>query len=275
MSEPPPEPPPEPPTEPPPEPLVLVDRRPDGVVQVRLNRPPLNPLSRALLAALEAEAHALAAEPAVKAVVLAGSDRAFAAGADIDEFGSADDARTVSHGFRAACAALGAIPRPVIAAISGFALGGGLEIALACDLRIAADSARLGQPEILLGIIPGGGGTQRLTRLVGPARAKELIWSGRQVRADEALAIGLVDRVVPAAELEAAALAWAGELASGAVVAMGLAKRAIDRGLDGPLDAGLREETAAFAEVFDTEDAATGIASFKALGPGKATFSGR
>jgi enoyl-CoA hydratase/carnithine racemase len=258
-----------------PDPLVLAEPHPHGVTLLRLNRPPLNPLSHAMLTALTAEAHAVIENPEVKAVVLAGSDRAFAAGADIDEFGTADDARNVSHDFRAACAALGAIPRPVIAAISGFALGGGLEVALACDLRIAADSARLGQPEILLGIIPGGGGTQRLSRLVGPARAKELIWSGRQVRVDEALAIGLVDRVAPAAELEAAALAWATELASGAVVAMGLAKRAIDRGLDGPLDAGLREETAAFAEAFATEDAETGIASFKAVGPGKATFSGR
>jgi enoyl-CoA hydratase/carnithine racemase len=258
-----------------PDPLVLVEPQPNGVARVRLNRPPLNPLSQALLVALTAEATALGDDPDVKAVVLVGGERAFAAGADIGEFGTAEDARTVSHTFRAACAALGAIPRPVIAAVSGFALGGGLELALACDLRIAADSARLGQPEILLGIIPGGGGTQRLARLVGPARAKELIWSGRQVRADEALAIGLVDRVVPAAELEAAALAWAGEFASGPVVAMGLAKRAIDHGLDGSLDAGLREETAAFAEVFATEDAAAGIASFKAIGPGKATFRGR
>jgi enoyl-CoA hydratase len=257
------------------EPLVLVEAHPNGVALLRLNRPPLNPLSHALLTALTAEARAVAGDSEVKAVVVAGSDRAFAAGADIDEFGTAEDARTVSHNFRAACAALGAIPRPVIAAVSGFALGGGLELALACDLRIAADSARLGQPEILLGIIPGGGGTQRLARLVGPARAKELIWSGRQVRADEALAIGLVDRVVPAAELEAAALGWAGEFAAGAVAAMGLAKRAIDHGLDGSLDAGLREETAAFAEVFATEDAATGIASFKAIGPGKASFRGR
>jgi len=257
------------------DPLVLVESHPNGVAVLRFNRPPLNPLSHALLTALATEARALADNAEVKAVMVAGSDRAFAAGADIDEFGTPEDARNVSHDFRDARAALAAIPRPVIAAITGFALGGGLEVALACDLRIAGDSARLGQPEILLGIIPGGGGTQRLTRLVGPARAKELIWSGRQVRADEALAIGLVDRVVPADELESAALAWAGELASGAVVAMGLAKRAIDRGLDGPLDDGLDQETAAFGEVFETEDAATGVASFKEHGPGKATFAGR
>src|SRR5204863_5520376 len=122
-------------------------------------------------------------------------------GADVTEFSpDRESARRVTASFRTACDAITEIPRPVIAAIRGYALGGGLEIALACDLRVAADSARLGQPEILLGIIPGGGATQRLTRLIGPARAKELVWSGRQVRADEALAIGLVDRVVPAAE---------------------------------------------------------------------------
>lgn len=255
--------------------LVLAEDQPGGVRVLRLNRPPLNPLSRAMLKELAAAATAAGNDHAVQAVVLTGSDRALAAGADIDEFSDGEAARTVAGNFRAACGALGAIPRPVIAAISGFALGGGLEIALACDLRIVSDSARLGQPEILLGIIPGGGGTQRLTRLVGPARAKELIWSGRQVRAEEALAIGLVDRVVPAAELESAALEWATTLAAGAVVAMGLAKRAIDQGLDGSLDAGLDAEVDAFVAVFDTEDAATGIASFRDRGPGQATFVGR
>ncbi|MFA5884095.1 MAG: enoyl-CoA hydratase-related protein [Acidimicrobiia bacterium] len=255
--------------------LVLLERRDDGVAVLRLNRPPLNPLSRALLAQLTAHASEVAGDPAVKAVVLIGSDRALAAGADIDEFGGPDEARVVAAGFRAAGDALGAIPRPVIAAIAGYALGGGLEIALACDLRIVADNARLGQPEIQLGIIPGGGGTQRLARLVGPARAKELIWSGRHVRAEEAVAIGLADRAVPAADLEAAALEWAASFASGAVVAMGQAKRAIDEGLDLTLGAGLDLEADCFADTFVTEDAATGIASFKEHGPGKATFSGR
>jgi enoyl-CoA hydratase/carnithine racemase len=208
-------------------------------------------------------------------VVLTGGERAFAAGADIEEFGGVEEARLVGAGFRAAGDALGAIPRPVIAAISGFALGGGLEVAMACDLRIAGDTARLGQPEILLGIIPGGGGTQRLPRLVGPARAKELIWSGRHVKAEEALAIGLVDRVVPAGELETAAVEWAASLAAGAVVAMGYAKRAIDEGLELALAAGLDLEAECFADSFATEDAGTGIASFKEHGPGKAQFSGR
>ncbi len=204
-----------------------------------------------------------------------GGAKAFAAGADITEFGGPDEARAIGQRFRAAYDAIGEIPRPVIAAINGVALGGGLELALACDLRVAAENARVGQPEILLGVIPGAGATQRLPRLIGTAPAKELIWSGRQVKADEALALGLVDRVVPAAELEDAARAWAASLASGAVVAMGVAKIVIDGGMDGRLDDGLDLEAEAFAEVFGTEDAATGVRSFLEHGPGKAKFVGR
>jgi enoyl-CoA hydratase/carnithine racemase len=254
---------------------VLLERREDGVAVLRLNRPPLNTLSRALLGHFTTLATELAGDPDTKAVVVIGGERAFAAGADIDEFGGPSEARLCAAGFRAAGDALRAIPRPVIAAISGYALGGGLELALACDLRIASDAARVGQPEVLLGVMPGGGGTQRLTRLVGVARAKELIWSGRQVRADEALAIGLVDRVVPAADLEAAAFEWAASFASGPVVAMGLAKRAIDDGADLPIGAGLDLETEYFADSFLTEDAANGVKSFKDHGPGKAQFQGR
>ena len=255
--------------------LVRSDKRDDGVAVLRVDRPPLNALSRALLDELSAAAHELGADSAVKAVVVAGGAKAFAAGADISELGGPADARDVGKAFRAAFDSVAAIPRPVIAAINGVALGGGLELALACDLRIAADNARVGQPEILLGIIPGAGATQRLPRLVGSARAKELIWSGRQVKAEEALVIGLVDRVVPAAELEYAALAWAGSFASGPAVALGLAKRAIDAGLDLPLQRGLDLEADAFVEVFGTEDATTGVRSFLEHGPGKAKFIGR
>jgi enoyl-CoA hydratase/carnithine racemase len=255
--------------------LVIRESRDGGVVLLRLNRPPLNPLSRALLEQLGAQADALAADPAVKAVVVTGGDRAFAAGADVEEFTEPGVAPAISAGINGAFGALGAIPRPVLAAIEGFALGGGFELALACDLRVAADSARLGFPEIQLGIFPGGGGTQRAARLVGPARTKELVWSGRHVKAPEALELGLVDRVVPAGTALDAALEWAATLASGAVVAMGLAKRAIDGGLDGSLADGLALEAAGFAEVFETEDAVTGIRSFLDDGPGRATFRGR
>ena len=248
----------------------------NGVALLTLDRPPLNALSAALLSALAKRAHALAADASVKAVVITGNERAFAAGADVTEFSpDSESARVVAASFRTACDALTAIPRPVIAAIRGYALGGGLEVALACDLRVASDSARLGQPEILLGIIPGGGGTQRLARLVGAARAKEMIWSGRQVRADEALAIGLVDRVVAADEVLENALHWARSFAPGAVAAMGLAKRAIDDGLHRSLADGLDLEADCFADSFGTADAAAGIASYLEHGPGKARFTGK
>jgi enoyl-CoA hydratase/carnithine racemase len=247
----------------------------DGVALITLDRPPLNALSADLLAQLAKRAHAAAADPAVKAVVITGNDRAFAAGADVTEFSpTAESARLVAASFRVAGDAIANIPRPVIAAIRGYALGGGLEVALACDLRVAADSARFGQPEILLGIIPGGGATQRLARLIGAGPTKELIWSGRQVRSEEALALGLVDRVVPADEVLDEALRWARSFASGAVVAMGIAKRAVDDGLDLTLGAGLDLEADCFADSFATNDAAIGIASYLEHGPGKAKFTG-
>lgn len=255
--------------------FVVRESRPGGVELLQLDRPPLNALCVEMLQQLAAHAHDIAGDPTVKAVVVTGGERAFAAGADVSEFTGPDAARAASLAFRSAGDALGAIPRPVIAAVNGFALGGGFEVALACDLRVAGDTARLGFPEIQLGIFPGGGGTQRAARLIGPARTKELVWSGRHVRADEALTIGLVDRVVPAAECLDTALAWAAELGTGAVVAMGLAKRVIDAGLDGALADGLDLETAKFVEAFATDDAGVGVASFLEHGPGKATFSGR
>jgi enoyl-CoA hydratase len=254
--------------------LVHVERRDDGVAVVRLDNPKVNALSAALLTELAEVAAALTDDPP-GAVVITGGDRLFAAGADISEFGGPNEARVVGANFRRALDAVAAIPRVVIAAISGYALGGGCELALACDLRVASEKAKLGQPEILLGIIPGGGGTQRLARLVGPARAKDLILTGRQVAAEEALAIGLVDRVVPHDEWETASLELAAELARGAVVAQGLAKRAIDEGLEGPLTVGLALEHELFAEVAGTDDAAIGVASFREHGPGKATFVDR
>ncbi|HVF74721.1 MAG TPA: enoyl-CoA hydratase-related protein [Acidimicrobiales bacterium] len=254
--------------------FVTVDRRDDGVAVVRLDRPKMNALSPELLEQLEAAAKELAADPP-GAVVVWGGERLFAAGADISRFGGPDEARVVGALFVRALEALEAIPRATIAAITGYALGGGCELALGCDFRLVADNAKLGQPEVLLGIIPGGGGTQRLPRLVGPSRAKDLLYSGRQVDAAEALRIGLVDRVVPAAEVLDAALAWAGELARGAVVAQGLMKQAVQRGLDGSLADGMAVEQDAFVESFRTDDATIGIKSFLENGPGKATFTGR
>jgi enoyl-CoA hydratase/carnithine racemase len=254
--------------------LVSVERRDDGVALVRLDRPKMNALSTQLLRQLAVVAEDLIEEPP-GAVVIWGGDRIFAAGADISEFGGTDKARVIAAGFREALDAVAAIPRATIAAVTGYALGGGCELALACDLRVVGDTARFGQPEVLLGVIPGGGGTQRLTRLVGPSRAKDMIFTGRQVGAEEALRIGLADRVVPNEQVLTAALELAGELAAGATVAHGLAKQAIDDGLDGALSEGLAIEQDLFVQVFTTEDATLGVQSFLEHGPGKATFVGR
>src|SRR5579859_2236027 len=254
--------------------FVSVDRRPDGVALVSLQRPKVNALSLELLRQLEVAARELAAEPP-GAVVLWGGERTFAAGAEISEFGGLDEARVFGRQFRAAFEALAAIPRATIAGVSGYALGGGCELAMACDLRVVGDTAKFGQPEILLGIIPGAGATQRLARLVGPSRAKDLILTGRQVCADEALRIGLADRVVPADQVLPAALELAASLAAGAVAAHGLAKQAIDGGLDSPLAAGLDLEAELFIRVFETTDARIGVASFLEHGPGRARFVGR
>lgn len=254
--------------------LVHLERRDDGVAVLTLANPKVNALSSALLHQLRDAARSLTDEPP-RAVLVTGGPKVFAAGADISEFAGPDEARTVGTAFLEALEAVAAIPRPTIAAVGGYALGGGCELALACDLRLASERARFGQPEILLGIIPGGGGTQRLARLVGPSRAKDLIFSGRQVGADEALRIGLVDRVVPTDDFEAEALAWAAELAAGPSAVAGLAKQAIDRGLDMDLAGGLRLEQDLFVESFRTEDSQVGVASFREHGPGKATFTGR
>jgi enoyl-CoA hydratase/carnithine racemase len=253
--------------------FLLTERRDDGVELIRLNRPPMNALSAELLGELAGHVETLAADADLKAVVLTGSEKVFAAGAEISQI-QTDTDRLLGN-FRRAYDGFATIPRPVIAAVAGVALGGGLEAALACDLRLAAENARLGVPEIQLGVFPGAGGTQRLPRLVGPAKAKEMTWTGRPVRAAEALAMGLVDRVVPVEGYLDAALEWAGSFASGAVVAMGLSKRAVDGGLDGPLAEGLDLERTLFGQVLATEDAATGIRSFFENGPGKAVFSGR
>jgi enoyl-CoA hydratase/carnithine racemase len=254
--------------------FVTLERRADGVALVRLDRPKANALSRQVLDQVHDVAAELHDDPP-GAVVVWGGRRIFAAGADIAELDEGKGAAAVGAAFARALDALAAVPRATIAAVNGFALGGGLELALACDFRVCADDAHFGLPEVLLGVIPGGGGTQRLPRLIGASRAKELIMTGRQVRAEEALAIGLVNRVVAPDDVRDAALAWAAELAAGPLVAHALAKAAVDRGLEGSLADGLAVEQEAFAAAARTEDAARGIRSFTEHGPGQATFVGR
>jgi enoyl-CoA hydratase/carnithine racemase len=253
--------------------FVTVERRPDNVALIRLDRPKANALSAAVLAQLHVVATGLHEDPP-GAVVLWGGRRIFAAGADIVELGDSG-AGSVGANFAEALGALASVPRATIAAVNGYALGGGLELALACDFRVCGDDARFGLPEVLLGVIPGGGGTQRLPRLIGSSRAKELIFTGRQVRADEALSIGLVNRAVAPDDVLQSALTWAAELAAGPVVAHRLAKAAVDGGLETTLAEGLALEHDAFVTVARTEDAARGIASFREKGAGKATFVGR
>ena len=251
---------------------VSVERR-GKVALLRVDRPRVNALSLGVLAELHDAVSTLTAD-LPGAVVVTGTERAFSAGADISEFGGPGRAREFAGGFAAALDALAALPRATVAAISGPALGGGLELALACDFRIAAEGARLGLPEVLLGVIPGGGGTQRLARLVGPTKAKQLLLTGRYLGAEEALEMGLVDQVVPPADLLDEALGLASRLAAGAVLAQGFVKRAVDEGSELPLAEGLRLERELFVEVFKTRDAEIGVRSFLEQGPGKAEFAG-
>ncbi len=248
----------------------------DGIGTIRLDRPKMNALNSQMQAEIRAAAQEATERDDVRAVIVYGGERVFAAGADVKEMAtmSYDDMVQHSGALTASFTAVARIPKPVVAAITGYALGGGCELALCADVRIAADNATLGQPEILLGIIPGAGGTQRLARLVGPSRAKDLIFTGRFVGAAEALAIGLVDRLVPAESVYAAAVEWAAQFAGGASLALQAAKRAIDSGLDTDLDSGLELERQEFAALFATEDRTIGMNSFVEHGPGKAPFKG-
>ena len=249
----------------------------DGVGTIRLDRPPMNALSAQVQQEIRGAAHEATTRADVRAVVVHGGPKVFAAGADVKEMAAWSYQEMVdrSAALQASFTSVARIPKPTIAAITGYALGGGCELALCCDLRIAGDNARIGQPEILLGIIPGAGGTQRLTRLVGPARAKELIFTGRFVEADEALRIGLVDRVVAPDDVYAEAFALARQLAEGPAYALRAAKEAIDRGLEVDLESGLEIERVQFAALFATQDREIGMQSFIEHGPGKATFVGR
>ena len=245
---------------------LLVERQ-EQVGLITFNRPQvLNALSAATMTELDAAIDELAHTPDVGGIVLTGAgEKAFVAGADIGEFNSLPSSREAAEYAQRGQAVLDKIeslPKPVIAAINGFALGGGCELAMACDVRLAADSAHLGQPEINLGIIPGYGGTQRLARLVGRGQAKLLCMTGDVIDAAQAQRIGLVDRVVPAADLLTEALALARKLAGQAPLALALIKEAINVGLEGSLASGLAYEAIQFGRVFDTEDRIEGVSAF-------------
>jgi len=248
----------------------------DGIGTIRLDRPPVNALNDQVTQEIAAAARSADAGE-VRAVIIYGGEKVFAAGADIKDMAEAGYPEMVRRAGRLqeAMALIAGLGKPVVAAITGYALGGGMELALSADFRVAGESARLGQPEILLGVIPGAGGTQRLPRLVGPARAKEMVFSGRMLKAAEAHAIGLVDAVVPDAEVYTAAQDMMKRYVNGPALAIRSAKAAIDQGLGVDLATGLEIERNYFAALFGTQDQRTGMKSFLENGPGKATFTGR
>jgi enoyl-CoA hydratase/carnithine racemase len=248
-----------------------------GIGTIRLDRPPLNVLNLQAQDELASAAAEAAAAESVRAVILYGGPGVFAAGADVAEMAAMSHLDMVERAgpLQAAFTAVARIPKPVVAAINGYALGGGCELALCADVRFAGTSAVIGQPEILLGVIPGAGGTQRLARLVGPSIAKDLIFTGRQVRADEALAINVVNRVLPDESVFDEAVRWASQFVDGPARALQAAKSSIDDGIDTEMDAGLEIERREFGALFATEDRTLGMQSFLASGPGKAKFLGR
>jgi enoyl-CoA hydratase/carnithine racemase len=247
----------------------------DGIGTIRLDRPPMNALNAQVQEELRAASAEATASAEVRAVVVYGGEKVFAAGADIKEMASmsyvdmADRAVALTSAFDS----IARIPKPVVAAIAGYALGGGCELALACDWRVASAEAKLGQPEITLGVIPGAGGTQRLARLVGPAKAKDIIMTGRFVDAQEALAIGLVDRVVQPDEVYAAAVDMVGRYTTGPTAALRAAKLAIDAGLEMDLASGLAWESQLFSALFATDDRVEGMKAF--IAKRKPVFKGR
>ena len=242
-----------------------------GVGTIRLDRPPMNAINDQVVAELSLAARAAGDDDRVRAVVVFGGDKIFAAGADIKQMAEASsvDVMWRMGGLQAVFTEVEDIPKVVIAAITGFALGGGCELSLACDFRVMADNAKIGQPEILLGIIPGAGGTQRLPRLVGPAKAKDIIFSGRFVECVEALQMGLVDVVVPQDQVYGKAVEIAARYARGPSVAIRAAKIAINRGMRTDAASGMVIERELFFNLFATEDQKIGMRSFLEHGPGK------
>jgi enoyl-CoA hydratase/carnithine racemase len=248
-----------------------------GVATIRLDRPPMNAINDDLTKQLQDAATQAAQRDDVRAVVVWGGEKIFAAGADVKMMVSMSprDVKPMITALQEVFNLVEDIPKVTIAAINGYALGGGCELAMCADLRFAAEDSRIGQPEILLGIIPGAGGTQRLPRLIGPARAKELIYSGRHVKADEAKQIGLVDAVFPADEVYPKAVEVARRYAGGPLQALRAAKMAVNWGARGDFRSGVVLERELFADLFSTEDQKIGMRSFLEQGPGKAEFSGK
>jgi enoyl-CoA hydratase len=235
---------------------------------IRLNRPQaLNALNPTIRSELLAAAEAFDADAAIGCIVLTGTDKAFAAGADIKEMADQSYMDVFLSDYAAAYERLTRIRKPIVAAVAGFALGGGCEVAMMCDIIIAADSAKFGQPEIKLGVIPGMGGTQRLTRAVGKAKAMDLVLTGRMMDAAEAERCGLVARVVPAANLMEEAMKVAQAIASMSLPSVLSAKEAINRSFEAPLSEGLRFERRVFHALFATEDQKEGMAAFIAKRP--------
>jgi len=244
--------------------MELVELSVDGAVAlVRLNRPPVNALSDQLSEELS-EAFVQCQDASIRAVVVTGKPH-FAAGADIKGFKATFDSggkEASASSLRDAIAVLDGLAKPTIAAVHGYALGGGCELSLGCDFRYIAEDSKIGQPEILLGIIPGAGGTQRLQRVVGFQTTKELTYSGRHVGAAEALEIGYADKVLPTDEVLEVALADAAEWATKATAAIAAAKKALAHGRGVSLDEGLAIEREAFQEAFGTDDAVEGVTAF-------------
>lgn len=255
--------------------LVRLDRH-EAVGVIRIDRPKMNALNVQVVSELDAVCAEIENDGAIRAAVVYGGERAFSAGADLKEMaeGSPQDVKQRVGALQKVCDRIESIPVVTIAAVTGHALGGGCEIAMACDFRFAHAGARLGQPEIVVGLIPGAGGTQRLPRLIGPARAKWMIYTGEFVDAATALEWGLVDEVVEG-DVFGRALEAAARYADGATLSLGAAKRAVNRGLDGPLREGLALELDEFARLFSTDDTRHGLESFEKEGPGKARFKGR
>jgi enoyl-CoA hydratase/carnithine racemase len=254
--------------------VVLVERPAEGVALIRINRPEVrNALNMEVRQLLADRLAAVAEEEAVRCIVMTGNDKAFAAGADIKEMANATAIDMLRRNSLKLWSSIASCPKPVIAAVNGFALGGGCELAMSCDIILAGESAKFGQPEVKLGIIPGGGGTQRLARAVGKYNAMRYVLTGDIFDARTAYEMGLVSELVPDAEVEKRAIELAKQIAELPPLAVELAKEAVLRGMDAALDSGLALEAKAIQLYFASEDQKEGMAAF--IEKRKPKFTGR